>query len=80
MSAYPLFFMQKKCALYKIRSVVCRGYVPPEFIMHQVMSKKFDIFSLGVVMIEILVGHEGRRRLFDVPRGEFIDVVRNAVS
>ena len=80
MLEYRLFSTQKKCALYKTRSVVCRGYVPPEFIENHIVSKKFDIFSLGVVMIKIVTGAEGYHRHLDMPRDEFIDLVTNAVS
>ena len=82
MLEYRLFSTQKKCALYKTRSVVCRGYVPPEFIENQIVSKKFDIFSLGVIMIKIVKGAVGSRPLGlgEMPRDEFIDLVTNAVS
>ncbi|VAI91851.1 unnamed protein product [Triticum turgidum subsp. durum] len=30
------------------------GYMPPEFIKRQIISKEFDIFSLGVIIIKIL--------------------------
>jgi len=60
--------------------VVCRGYVPPEFIENQVVPKKFDIFSLGAVMIKIVTGAEGYDRVGEMPRDEFIDLVTNAVS
>ena len=81
MLEYRLFSTQKKCALYKTRSVVCRGYMPPEFYLNQIVSKKFDIFSLGVVMIKIVTGDTGSDyRVGDISRDEFIDLVTNAVS
>lgn len=79
MLAYPSL-TQKKCSFYKIRSVVCRGYHPPEYIMHQILSKKFDIFSLGIVIMKVLLGSNGFGRFADMPSDEFIDLVRNAVS
>jgi len=64
--------------------VVCRGwgYVPPEFIENKIVSKKFDIFSLGVVMVKIVTGYEGYYNycVGEMPRDEFIDLVTNAVS
>jgi serine/threonine protein kinase len=33
-----------------------RGYMAPEYINKGVISKKADIFSLGVIIIEILKG------------------------
>ncbi|CAM0901829.1 unnamed protein product [Alopecurus aequalis] len=35
------------------------GYLPPEFINQHVVSNKFDIFSLGVVIIKIMTGKTG---------------------
>uniref|UniRef100_A0A0A8Y1I8 Protein kinase domain-containing protein n=1 Tax=Arundo donax TaxID=35708 RepID=A0A0A8Y1I8_ARUDO len=35
------------------------GYIAPEFIDKQHISFKSDIFSLGVIMINILTGHSG---------------------
>ncbi|XP_066339703.1 receptor like protein kinase S.2-like isoform X3 [Miscanthus floridulus] len=32
------------------------GYCPPEFITQQIISKEFDIFSLGVIIIKIICG------------------------
>uniref|UniRef100_A0A452ZZ70 Protein kinase domain-containing protein n=2 Tax=Aegilops tauschii subsp. strangulata TaxID=200361 RepID=A0A452ZZ70_AEGTS len=34
--------------------VLCRKYMPPEFIKYCIISPKNDVFSLGVVMIEIM--------------------------
>ena len=36
--------------------VYCRGYMAPEYIDRGIISKKADIFSLGVIIIEILKG------------------------
>lgn len=33
-----------------------RGYMPPEFIDSGTISKEYDIFSLGVIIIRIMVG------------------------
>ncbi|KAM0870803.1 hypothetical protein ACQ4PT_039790 [Festuca glaucescens] len=51
------------------------GYLPPEFIEHNVISKMFDIFSLGVVMIKIIAGPSGRTKSAEMPRENFIDQV-----
>lgn len=82
MLVYPFFFLltQKKCAFYKIHSVVCRGYSPPEYIDKMSISKKYDIFSLGVVMIKIVAGPQALNRYCAMDRDEFIDAVRNAVT
>jgi serine/threonine protein kinase len=34
------------------------GYLPPEFINKQVISNKYDIFSLGVIIKRIMTGKE----------------------
>jgi serine/threonine protein kinase len=52
--------------------VSCSGYCPPEFIEQNYVSNKFDIFSLGVVMIKIIAGSEGYRKTADMPSQEFI--------
>jgi hypothetical protein len=38
--------------------MACRGYWPPEYIKHQIISEEFDIFSLGVLIVKIMVGPE----------------------
>jgi interleukin-1 receptor-associated kinase 1/coatomer subunit beta' len=54
----------------------CRRYCPPEYIEHGYVSNKFDIFSLGVVMIEIIAGSEGYSKAYEMPSKEFIGHVR----
>jgi serine/threonine protein kinase len=39
--------------------IACRGYIAPEFIDKGQISFKNDIFSLGVIMINLLSGHDG---------------------
>ncbi|KAK3118962.1 hypothetical protein QOZ80_9BG0711440 [Eleusine coracana subsp. coracana] len=51
------------------------GYLPPEYIQRHVISKKFDIFSLGVVIIKIMAGSTGYSKIFEMASEEFIDVV-----
>ena len=34
----------------------CSGYMAPEFVMEGVFSVKSDVFSFGVLLIEILGG------------------------
>lgn len=53
------------------------GYCPPEFINHQLISTKFDIFSLGVIIIEIICGTEGRSSLIDMGPDGFINQVHS---
>ncbi|KAL6655802.1 hypothetical protein ACP70R_006628 [Stipagrostis hirtigluma subsp. patula] len=51
------------------------GYLPPEYIDRKLISKKLDVFSLGVVMIQIISGHKGYQKSGDMSRQEFIDLV-----
>jgi serine/threonine protein kinase len=34
--------------------------MPPEYVDHGKISKKFDVFSLGVIIIEIMTGQKDR--------------------
>jgi len=55
----------------------CSGYQPPEYIDRGEISKKFDIFSLGVLMIQIISGPDGYHTCANMPGDKFIDLVRN---
>jgi serine/threonine protein kinase len=56
--------------------VLCSGYLPPEYIEQHVISNKFDIFSLGVVIIKVMAGPKGYSRCGDMSSHEFIKLVR----
>jgi interleukin-1 receptor-associated kinase 1/coatomer subunit beta' len=60
--------------------ILCSGYLPPEYIDKNIISKMFDIFSLGVVMIKIIAGPSGRMNSAEMPHEDFIDLVRNDIS
>ncbi|CAL4989421.1 unnamed protein product [Urochloa decumbens] len=47
------------------------GYMPPEYVGNNIRSTKFDIFSLGVVILEIIAGPTARTRIGDMPPQEF---------
>lgn len=49
------------------------GYLPPEYIWSGEISERTDIFSLGVVMIEIIAGRSGFSKCYKMPRQEFLD-------
>jgi hypothetical protein len=53
----------------------CSGYCPPEHIECSFFSDKFDIFSFGVVMIEIIAGPKGYRKAVEMSSQGFIDQV-----
>ena len=44
-------------------AVACRGYLAPEYAWHGQLTKKADIYSFGVLVIEIISGLSGSRSL-----------------
>jgi len=38
----------------------CSGYMPPEYAVHGSFSIKSDVFSFGVVLLEIISGRKNR--------------------
>ncbi|XP_044974302.1 uncharacterized protein LOC123442352 isoform X3 [Hordeum vulgare subsp. vulgare] len=54
-----------------------RGYLPPEFIHHRIISNKLDIFSLGVVVIKIIAGPEGYSRSAETTSDQFTKTVHD---
>ncbi|KAF7074947.1 hypothetical protein CFC21_079756 [Triticum aestivum] len=53
-----------------------QGYLPPEYIRNYLISSKFDIFSLGVVIIKIMAGRAGYYKSAEMSSHEFINVVQ----
>ncbi|KAJ1274406.1 hypothetical protein BS78_05G059300 [Paspalum vaginatum] len=51
------------------------GYMLPEYINRYQITPKFDVFSLGVIIIQIMTGREGYSKCGDVLSQEFIDLV-----
>jgi len=51
------------------------GYLPPEYLFEHIVSKKLDIFSLGVVMTKIITGPRGPSRRAEMTYEEFIDQI-----
>jgi serine/threonine protein kinase len=41
--------------------LVCSGYMPPEYAMHGRYSVKSDVFSFGVLVLEIISGKKNNR-------------------
>lgn len=50
--------------------------MPPEYMIKGEISNKYDIFSLGVIIIEIITGPEGYSRYLESSPQEFIEQVR----
>lgn len=60
--------------------VSCSGYVPPEYRDKGVISLKFDIFSLGVVIIKIMGRVDAYYRREEKSPQEFIEDVWKVVT
>lgn len=50
------------------------GYMPPEYINRFKITPKFDVFSLGVIIIQVMTGRDGYSKCGDMPSQEFIDL------
>ncbi|CAM0878530.1 unnamed protein product [Alopecurus aequalis] len=48
------------------------AYMPPEYVNSGQISSKFDVFSLGVIMIQVIAGREGYYKCTDMNSQEFI--------
>lgn len=53
-----------------------RGYMAPEYIDRGIITKKLDIFSLGVLITEIMTGHKEYPYETEVSFQKFIELVR----
>ncbi|KAM0891672.1 hypothetical protein ACQ4PT_026242 [Festuca glaucescens] len=58
-----------------LSSMGTRGYLPPEYIEQNVLSNKFDIFSLGVVIIKVMAGPMGYSKCGEMSSQEFVKLV-----
>jgi interleukin-1 receptor-associated kinase 1/coatomer subunit beta' len=56
------------------------GYMPPEYLFRHVVSKKLDVFSLGVIITKIIAGPKGHTRSAEMPYKEFLDQVQITIS
>ena len=55
-----------------------RYYMPPECILKKQISNKNDIFSLGVIIIQIMSGPMGYAKFGEMPSTQqFMGLVRN---
>ncbi|XP_066339737.1 uncharacterized protein [Miscanthus floridulus] len=50
-------------------------YLPPEFVTMQIVSKEFDIYSLGIIILEMMAGISAHSLLHDMTSEEFIKFV-----
>ncbi|KQJ92897.1 hypothetical protein BRADI_3g01460v3 [Brachypodium distachyon] len=49
-----------------------RGYMPPEYINRCEITLKFDVYSLGVIIIQIMAGYEGYSKFTDMSSQKFL--------
>uniref|UniRef100_R7W786 non-specific serine/threonine protein kinase n=1 Tax=Aegilops tauschii TaxID=37682 RepID=R7W786_AEGTA len=52
------------------------GYLPPEYLFEHIVSKKLDIFSLGVVVTKIITGPRGPTRRGEMTQQEFTNQIK----
>ncbi|CAL4979963.1 unnamed protein product [Urochloa decumbens] len=52
-----------------------QGYMPPEYVDSGSVSKKFDVFSLGVIIMKLMDGNMGRTRHSEMGNEKFIEHV-----
>ncbi|KAF7005729.1 hypothetical protein CFC21_020833 [Triticum aestivum] len=52
-----------------------QGYMPPEYVDNGFVSNKFDVFSLGVVIIKMMAGNMGYFRCAEKSPKDFIEHV-----
>jgi serine/threonine protein kinase len=50
--------------------------MPPEYINRYQITSKFDVFSLGVIIIQVMTGREGYLKCGNMPPQDFIELVR----
>ena len=56
--------------------LLCSGYMAPEYLHKGIITKKSDIFSLGVIVIEIITGHRDGPDSTGMSIPDFIENVR----
>jgi len=49
--------------------------MPPEYINSGIILTKFDVFSLGLIIIEILAGNRGYSRRYEMSQKQFTELV-----
>ncbi|XP_044414558.1 putative receptor-like protein kinase At4g00960 [Triticum aestivum] len=49
------------------------GYMPPEYIDRNEITSKYDVFSLGVIIIRIMAGDEGYSKCAHMSSQEFLE-------
>lgn len=52
------------CALTTIMFCFCRGYLAPEYALLGQLTKKADVYSFGVLLLEIISGRSSSKAAF----------------
>uniref|UniRef100_A0A453QBB1 Protein kinase domain-containing protein n=1 Tax=Aegilops tauschii subsp. strangulata TaxID=200361 RepID=A0A453QBB1_AEGTS len=52
-----------------------RVYMPPEYISKRLITPKFDVFSLGIIILQIMAGKESYTKCIDTSPEVFIESV-----
>ncbi|VAH23394.1 unnamed protein product [Triticum turgidum subsp. durum] len=68
-----LFQSEKTHITSKIMGTV--GYMPPEYIDRRAITPKFDVFSLGVIILQIVAGYDGYSKCEHMSLQEFLEHV-----
>ncbi|XP_044352917.1 uncharacterized protein [Triticum aestivum] len=58
--------------------LACSGYWPPEYIKCQIISGEFDIFSLGVIIVKIMTGHQGYNSTVEMMTRKSVTLVQES--
>ncbi|VAH39414.1 unnamed protein product [Triticum turgidum subsp. durum] len=75
-----LFNEEQTCRVTQNLRAGTIGYMPPEYINGGTVSKKFDIFSLGVVMTKIIAGPSGHTKCAEMQHQEFLDQLYTSIT
>ncbi|XP_027364912.1 cysteine-rich receptor-like protein kinase 26 isoform X2 [Abrus precatorius] len=62
-------FDADQTAANTLRVVGTHGYMPPEYALHGHFSVKSDVFSFGVLVLEIVTGHRNN----DIHNGDYVE-------
>ncbi|GJN38666.1 hypothetical protein PR202_gb27731 [Eleusine coracana subsp. coracana] len=73
-------FDNKKSQTFATSLVGSQGYMAPEYIFEGIISPMADIYSLGVIIIQIITGHSFGPSGIETFSGDFVEPVRNCVS
>ena len=55
---------------------MCSGYMAPEYLMHGNLSIKSDVFSYGVLVLELVSGHRNSTFSLQMEAQSLLDWVR----